>query len=410
MAEDAKNSAADEAVNEKGQAKDEQNPPKKRGRKSSAAKVALKQAETSGESTKKVEEIPETEIVEDKPKNTEADAAQEEKPKDSDKSESKKKKSKSITATADATDFQAEVRDQIENCKFEIISSLQESVHRELKDVMQRQIRKTERRRVRGVIIRDIFILILAAIVGYFGYCLYDAQYFDFWQPVCEQSNNCNIDKSDDNASQPEPEEVKDFAWYRKNYGDLFNNIQTNLNADTVSAYYLYSGDYRVVDIPTSYLLGMSYNQLAHRSYSTDTGLIIPADDLRLAFINTFGNADYFTKRDFTYDCQDFTYDKTIDAFTAPSVTCVDNSNRVILEEVTDIYEEGNVLYFLTVATIFDRSENSFYTFDNFFRPIATDVSASDLDTYSGILNKYQYQFKRANGDRYYFSGITKLK
>lgn len=397
MAEDAKNSATDEVANEKGQAKDEQNLPKKKARKVASAKTTSSKSETSA----KVDQIQEAEIV-----NTEEQKAAEEatEPQTSDESATKASKTKSTNKH----DFQTEVREQIENCKFEIISSLQESVHRELKNVMHDQIRKTERRRIRGVIVRDIFILILAVVVGYFGYCLYDAKYFDFFQPSCEKETTCQPDTNTPDP-EPEPEEVKDFAWYYKTYSYLFDGLRTNLNADTVSAYYLYSGDYKVADIPSNYLLGMAYNQLSAQNYTTNN-ILVSADDLRLAFNHTFGSTDYFNKSSFSHACHDFTYEKSTDTFVAPILNCTDDSTRKILEEVTDIYEEGNVLYFLTTATVYDRSDNSFYTFDNLFRPVATDVTEADLTTYAGLLNKYQYQFKRTDNNNYYFSAITKLK
>lgn len=306
-------------------------------------------------------------------------------------------------------DFQTEVRDQIENCKFEIISAIQESVHDELKTAYDRQVRQVERRRRAGFIVRDIIILLLAALVGYFGYCLYDAKYFDFLQPFCQQENNCPA--GDDNNTEPETSEiVKDTAWYIASYSDLFKSLQINLNADKVSAYYLYSDDYNVDEIQPSYLLAMAYNRLnASTTYDSVNGIVVPAADMRKAFIDLYGDASDFVKQNFTYDCVDFKYEKSTDSFVAPSMQCVHNASRKIIENIDEAYEEGNVLYFLTTATIYDQSEQSFYTFDNLFKPVAKNVSEGDLAKHAALLNKYQYQFKKVDG-KYYFSGITKLK
>lgn len=305
--------------------------------------------------------------------------------------------------------FQTGIREQIENVKFEIISSIQENLHSELKDYTLKQIRKIERRRRIGVIVRDVVILLLAVVVGYFGYCLYDAQYFDFMQPFCEQSDNCEDDKNESDT-KTDSEVVKDTAWYQRTYGYLFDSLQINLNADKVSAYYLYSDDYKVSDIQPSYLLAMAYNRLnSNITYDSDKGIMVPANDLKTSFVNLFGDAEYFTKQNFTYDCAEFTYDRVSDSFITPSMQCNSTSNRQIVEEIDEIYEEGNVIYFLTTAAIFDKAEGSLYTFDNLFKPVAQNVEKADFAKYKASSNRYQYRFKKVD-DKYYFSDIVKLK
>lgn len=440
MADDAKNPAADKTADKKGQAKDEINPPQEETAKSSTentaevestdAKPAKKSKKSKGASSEstaasekvktaaEVAEITEAEVVTDaNSAKTEDNNTTEEFISDSvEKNTEAKSKANSKKAAQDQStyridaDFQAAVREQIENCKFEIVAALQESVHAEVKNTMQAQIRKSERRRVFGVVVRDILILILIVVAGFFAYRLYDYGEFNFLLPSCEQSNSCDNQSNIIQQPEPEPEVVKDLAWYRKNYGSLFDNIQIKLDADKVSAYYLYSGDYKVDEIASEYLLGMAYNQLNSSYYYSENGLTVPATDLRTAFVDIFGTANYFSKKDFTYDCTNFTYDKANDAFTAPNLSCTNNSTRQILEEITDIYEEGNALYFLTTATIYDQKDNSYYTFDNIFRPVVTNVTEDDFLTHSSLLNKYQYQFKRADDEHFYFSGIIKLK
>ncbi len=306
-------------------------------------------------------------------------------------------------------DFQEAVREQIENCKFEIIAAVQENVHAELKDFFSKQLRKAERRRRLGVVVRDILILLLAAVVGYFGYCLYDAKYFSFMKTDCERNGTCE-QVSEKVVTPAKPEVVKDTAWYQNNYGYLLDSLKTNLNADKVSAYYLYSGDYKISEIKPNYLLAMAYNRLnSNITYDSDKGIIIPANDLRNSFVNLFGNADHFVKQNFTYDCAEFTYDRESDSFITPSVQCNSTSDRQILEEVDEIYEEGNVMYFITTAAIYDKVEESFYTFDNLFKPAVKSVLNNELTKHKDRLNQYQYSFKKVN-NQYYFSDIVKLK
>lgn len=302
-------------------------------------------------------------------------------------------------------EFQAEIREQIENCKFEIISELQEHIHDEL-DYFQKQARKLERRRRASVIVRNIIILLLAAAVGFFGYCLYDAKYFAFMKSECEKNGTCE-EAQQQPALDPE---VKNAEWYKQNYGYLFESLQTKLNADKVSAYYLYTGDYKVNEIEPEYLLGMAYNRLnSNITYDSNDGIVIPANDLRQAYMDLVGNADNFAKVNFPYHCADFEYRKASDDFAAKSLLCADTAERKIVEEIEEIYEEGNVLYFLTTAAIYDKTSESFYTFDNLFKPAVKNVTEDDLIKHKTALNQYQYQFKKADG-KYHFSGVVKLK
>ncbi len=440
MADDAKNPTADKSVDEKGQAKDETNlPPEatkkvksKKNKKSTKtnaaqataqlgvagtedAKITAESAEIATEDTETSEKNAETNPteVDTAAETTETNAVEVDTATKVDATAEVSAATKTNTVEADTAispDFQAEIRDQIENCKFEIVAALQESVHNEMKHVMQNQIRKTERRRVFGVVVRDILILILIVIAGFFAYRLYEYGEFKFLFPVCDQDNQSGSCENQATEPQPEPEPeiIKDLAWYRKNYGNLFDNLQTHLDADKVSAYYLYSGDYKVDDIAPEYLLSMAYNQLSPSA--NNNILTVPAADLRTAFVDTFGNANTFVKKSFTHDCLSFSYDKANDIFTAPNLTCTQNSSRQILEEITNIYEEGNALYFITVATIYNQGENAYYTFDNLFHPAVTNVTENDLATHNSLLNQYQYQFKRTDDDHFYFSGIIKLK
>lgn len=299
--------------------------------------------------------------------------------------------------------FQAEIREQIENCKFEIIGELQEKIHDELQH-FEKQAHKMERRRRAGFILRDVIILILAALVGFFAYCLYDAEYFEFLKPKCERDNSCEV------ATQQKDPEVKSPEWYKQNYSFLFDSLQTKLDADKVSAYYLYTDDYKVNEIQPEYLLGMAYNRLnSSVTYDSNDGIVVPANDLRKAYIDLVGNADNFAKVSFDYHCANFQYRKDTDDFAAKSLLCADTANRQILEEIDEIYEEGSVLYFLTTATIYDKSNNSFYSFDNLFKPAVKNVTQEDFAKHKSSLNQYQYQFKKSN-DKYHFSGVTKLK
>lgn len=443
MAEDAKHAADEVAEKKSGQEQEQTNIPKdevteetkpvtEEVKPTAEAEAQTTEANTTDEKvTETGAEAKKDEMVAEKSEDTgEKDDQEAEKVDDADanKTETKDTETKdedddkeiaiSIELDADKVgakdeDFQKSVREQIENCKFEIVSAIQDNVHKELQ-TSEKLVRKMERRRRAGFWVRDIIILLLAGLVGYFGYCLYDAQYFDFMRPICEREGNCPVPENDDSKKEdekkPESEEVKDTAWYVKNYGSLFDALKVNLDADKVDAYYIYSGDYKVSDIQPDYLLSMAYNRLnANTTYDSANGIMIPATDLRTAFTNLFGTADYFVKKNFMNGCVEFEYDKASDSFITPAMQCITKSDREIIEEVDEAYEEGNALYFITTAAIFDKSEQAFYSFDNLFKSVASNVQKTDFAKHKAFLNRYQYRFKKVD-DNYYFSDIVKLK
>ncbi len=133
--------------------------------------------------------------------------------------------------------------------------SLERSIKQEFSAIVKKQLRAANRRRRIGVVVRDLIILLLAATVGYFGWCLYDVRYFD-WMGTRDSIQQENQNKPE--IDEPE-EVVKDTRWYINNYGYLFEDLQLGLNADSVEAYYLYSDDHKVSEIKPAYLLGIIY-------------------------------------------------------------------------------------------------------------------------------------------------------
>lgn len=313
---------------------------------------------------------------------------------------SRQKKEKALSTA----EFQESVREQIENARSEIVSELQVTIQHEISDVMVRQAQKERRKRRWNAFFHDLLILILLALVGYMGYCLYDAEYFDFLPKKCERDNTCQeVENSGNNVS----ELVKDTKWYQENYGHLFDDLRLDLDPDGLDAYYLYSGDYKAGEIKPAYLLGMAYNKVG--AVSKGNELVVSEEALKRGFVETFGSLENYSRGDFRRGCLSFRYDRSEGSYTASNLECNREGKRQILEKTDEIREEGNVLYFLTTATIFDAQEGCFYKFDDPFRVAVAEVTAEDLDQHRAQLNRYQYKFKKTDG-QYYFDGVVKLK
>ncbi len=308
-----------------------------------------------------------------------------------------------------------EIQTTIKDDTLKYKEDLKEEISIEIQNEVAEMVKQEEKRILRGkgfsIFKRDVVIFALFAIVLYFGYCLYDVKYFDFMKSECEKNGTCATSGEyvDGNGENKPQEIVKDKEWYIDNYGYLLDEVKLSLNADHVSAYYLYSNDYKLSEIKSSYLLNMAYSQLETKQIKTNSQqIVVEGSDLKNAFEKLFGSTNYYKEGAFTYNCLNFTYNKDKDRYTAENNKCTKGKNE-ILEEIDNMYEDGDVLYILTTATIYNKEESSYYTFDNLFEAAVVDVTENDLEKNAKRLNKYQYQFKKAN-DTYYLDAITKLK
>lgn len=292
--------------------------------------------------------------------------------------------------------------DNVQEYKEELRNEIHNEITNEVMNAVKREEKRILRSKNFSIFKKNIVILILVGIVCYFAYCLYDAKYFDFMKNDCEQVNSYV-----DNNSEKE-EVIKDKEWYIENNGYLLSDIKVNLNTDLVSSYYLYSKNFNVDEIKTSYLLNMSYKKLDSKDIKTTSkNITIKASVLKNTYQELFGNVDNYENNNFTYDCLNFIYDEAKDNYVAENNKCTE-SNREILEVITDMYEKDNKLYVETIATIYDKNEGSYYNFDDLYEPVVTNVTEEDLETLDN-LNKYQYIFNKVE-DNYYLNSINKLK
>ena len=292
--------------------------------------------------------------------------------------------------------------DNVQEYKEELKNEINNEIANEVMNVVKREEKRILRSKNFTLFKKNIVILILLAIICYFGYCLYDVKYFAFMKNDCEQVNSYV-----DNNTEKE-EVIKDKDWYVKNYGYLLDDIRVNLNTELVSSYYLYSKNFNVDEIKTSYLLNMAYKKLDSKDIKTNSkNVTVKSSALKSAYQELFGNEDNFENKNFTYECLNFIYNEDKDNYVADNNKCSE-SNKEILEVITDIYENNNQLYIETIATIYDKREGSYYTFDDLYEPVVTDVTEKNIET-TDNLNKYQYIFKMIE-DNYYLDSIVKLK
>jgi len=328
-------------------------------------------------------------------------------------STSKTKKSNTTRKkNVDLETFQA-LQEQIAANQKELLESISET----FQTTLNTQLKRADRRRRWNNFFRDLIIIILTLGLGYTCHLLYNLGY------RIEDTKLVNTNEAHNEEQQQTSEPVKDDTWYLANYSYLLDQIKTDLNADSVSAYYLYSDDYKLEDIKPEYLLNMAYRQVAQdqasaaeegseqptaENPSQNNQISIESSTLRNKFTELFGDSAKFYAGNFSAGCLNFTYQRATDTFEAKNQTCALNQHREVVEEIERIYQEGEVMYVISRAGIYDKDERSFYNFNDLFRPVAKDAERSDFDSHKDQLNRYQYQFKKS-GEKFYFSKITKL-
>ncbi len=310
-------------------------------------------------------------------------------------------------------EVKASIINSTKEYKEELKEELLEDVNNEFQDRIDEEEKRILRNKNASIFKRNVLILGLIAVIVYFGYCLFDARYFDFMKSECEKNGTCGVNTTGEKETLDTPskedEVIKDKKWYIENYGYLLDNAKLSLNADQVSAYYLYSTDREISEMKSSVLLNLAYHQVSSKNIKTNSvSITVEGSVLKEAFENLFGSTTYYNPVNFTYKCLNFKYNQEKDKFTADNNKCSTATNKII-EEIDDIYEDGNVLYMITYATLYNASESAFYTFDNLFEPTVTNVNENDLSANAKKLNRYQYQFKKVD-DRYYLNSIIKLK
>lgn len=328
----------------------------------------------------------------------------------------KTKKSKSTRKKAVDLDTFMTLQEQIAMNQKELLDSISTT----FQATMNSQLKRADRRRRWNNILRDLIIVVLTLGLGYTVHLLYNLGY---------RIEGTEIVSTEAPHSTEEPsvttEPIKDEAWYLANYSYLLDQVKIDLSADNVSAYYLYSDDHTLSDIKPEYLLNMAYRQVARAqansaesvhtdtpddiATNTETGTItLPASTLKTEFVKLFGNSAKFYPSNFNAGCLNFIYQRSSDMFEAQNQTCVLNQHREIVEKIDRIYQEGEVMYVISHAGIYDKDEKSYYNFNDLFRPVAKDIKLEDFDQYKDQLNRYQYQFHKS-GEQFYFNKITKL-
>ena len=305
-------------------------------------------------------------------------------------------------------DIIKEIRfDACTKVKDDIKDQLINDINIEIKDNIRKEQKLIIRNKNFKLFKKNILILILIAVIVYFGYCLWDAKYFWFMK---SKHDEIVVKKSNKENKEEQPEEiVKDKAWYITNYGYLLDNLKLDLSYDNPNIYYLYIDNYDKSNIKDTIKLNLAYKFIDNKN-ETDYSFTISEDDMKNAYIKVFGSIDNYNPTSFTVGCMQFYYNNIENIYTAYKFTC-DSSNPLhIKEEIKDMYEDNDKIIIETVMGVYNENNKYLFNYSNLYSSVAIDFddSKSVLD-YEDKLNMYKYTFNK-NNDNYYFEKIEKIK
>lgn len=297
--------------------------------------------------------------------------------------------------------------------KDDIKEQLIADINSEIKDNIRKEQKSIIRHKNFKIFRKNIFILLLIGVIGYFGYCLWDAKYFPFLKNYkivsVKDSEKTNKDDKKVSVEVVEEQPVKDKTWYIENYGYLLKNMSLDLPIDNSNVYYLYSGNYNKDNIKDTIKLNLIYKFIENKE-ETDSNYIITEEAMQKAYLSFFGSLDGYKPSNFTVNCMQFYYNSIEKIFTAFKFDCDTTSNFHIKEEIKDMYEENNYIVIETVMGVYNPDSKSLFNYTNLYTAVVQDFDETkSVLSYENSLNTYKYKFKNIN-NIYYFDSIEKTK
>ena len=281
-------------------------------------------------------------------------------------------------------------------------------VNNEIKENIRKQQKLVIRSKNFKLFKKNVLILLLIALIVYFGYCLWDVRYFKFMKDK-EIKIEVSDEKKETEEESKEEEIIKDKEWYINNYGYLLDTMKLDLSYDNSNIYYLYTGNFDQTNIKDTIKLNLAYQYVDNKN-ETDYNYTIYEDDMKNAYIKVFGNLDNYNPSSFTVGCMQFYYNSYDHIYTAYKFYC-DSSNPLhIKEEIKDMYEENGKIIIETVMGVYKDNSGYLFKYDNLYSAVTIDYDSnkSVLD-YEDKLNTYKYTFYK-NNDNYYFEKIEKME
>ncbi len=313
---------------------------------------------------------------------------------------SENKKKKEIENKIDINSIKEELNKHLKEQKEEITKELNSKIENQIEFNITKRLKDEEKRIMRGktgkIIRRDIIIIILLAIVGYFGYCLYDVDYFNIRTKIVETPKEPSNDKQndEDNNNEPVVDIKPDSSYYIENFGYLVNR----LNIVDESIFSLYQENIALEDLNNELILKIAYKNLPKNTININNNMItFSSENIQETAKNIFGEEIIIQDEMFSYNNIKFMY------YNETYIGLKEEETKVgFLSKIIDAQEKNNALTFeIIVAKL--SPENKLL--NNLDQVIIEDYQNEDLASIKEKLNIYSITFENIN-DNYIFKNI----
>ncbi len=318
--------------------------------------------------------------------------------------EPKKKETKE--KTIDIKSIEIELNQYLEDRKEDITKELTTKIDEQVDIKVTKRIKEEEKKLIRGktgkIIRRDIIIILLLALIGYFGYCLYKVDYFKIKTKIVEtpkeneNKNDHNNDiKEPTNNQEPVEEPKLDSSYYIKNYRNLIDNIIIN----DEEVYTLFNKSTTINNISNDLILKIAYKNLDKKYITNENNMLTFHEDSLLESAKTiFGNDITYKNTLFNYNNIKFMY------YNETYIGLKESETKInLLYEIIDAKIEEDKLIFNIIATKLTDEGNLVDKENNI---ILEKYNDEDLLEYQEKLPKYQITFENIN-DNYIFNDIA---
>lgn len=317
------------------------------------------------------------------------------------KKEIKEPKEKNI----DIKSIEIELNNYLEDRKVDIEKELTNKIDEQIELKVTKRMKEEEKKLSRGktgkIIRRDIIIILLLGVIGYFGYCLYDVDYFNIRTKVVDKTSDNkkddeikNNDKEEDN-NEPIVDTKPDSSYYIKNYGYLLDNLLIN----DEEIYNLFTKTITRETIPNELVLKIAYKNINKVLITNNNDMItFHKDSLLESAKKIFGEDINIKNEMFTFNNIKFMY------YNDTYIGLKEESSSInLINKIINANEENNELTFEFI--IAKTSENKLLDIED--NIIEEEYDNKDITEYKDKLSTYIVVFEKSV-DNYIFKNITK--
>ena len=316
------------------------------------------------------------------------------------KKEIKEPKEKNI----DIKSIEIELNNYLEDRKVDIEKELTNKIDEQIELKVTKRMKEEEKKLSRGktgkIIRRDIIIILLLGVIGYFCYCLYDVDYFNIRTKLVDKVNDNkkddkikNNDKKDNN--EPVVDTKPDSSYYIKNYGYLIDNLLI----DDEEIYNLFTKTITRETIPNELVLKIAYKNINKVLITNNNDMItFHKESLLEPAKKIFGEDINIKNEMFTFNNIKFMY------YNDTYIGLKEESSSInLINKIINANENNNELTFEFI--IAKTSENKLLDIED--NIIEEEYDNKDITEYKDKLSTYIIVFEKSE-DNYIFKNITK--